>query len=99
MRIWARVDVDLAKIRQAPSLFPNDAPHRISGICDHFFDLRVAEGFPRLGRNGDEFFGQIDVDGGDLWLLSKCLFDSGRAKGANHAVDRGRDCFRECRAR
>jgi hypothetical protein len=57
--------------------FPNDLAHRISGIRNHFFDLRVADRLSRFRRDGHGFFRQVDLDDGHLGLLSKCLLDPG----------------------
>ena len=82
-----------------PSLFPDNLPHRVAGIRNHFFNLRVTQRLPRFRRNGDEFRGQINLDCGDLGLFSECFFNSGRAKRTDHPVDGSVDCFGEDRAR
>src|ERR1700681_4478611 len=79
--------------RGASSLFANDLSHRVAGISDDFFDLRVTERLPWLRRNADEFRVQINLDRGHLGLFPECLFDSGRTKGADHPVDGGVNRF------
>src|SRR6202171_241797 len=77
----------------ALSLFPNDVAHRISGIGNHLFDPGITERLSRFRRNGYEFFREVDLDAGHFRLLSKCLFDAGGAKRADHSVDGGPDSF------
>jgi hypothetical protein len=77
---------------------PNDFTHRIAGIRNDLFDLRITKSLSRFCRNRDKFLAQIDFDGRYLWLLSECLFDTGSAKSADHPIDRGRNSFRESRA-
>jgi hypothetical protein len=40
-----------------------------------------------LRLNGDQVVFQIDIDGFDLWLSSKGLFNARRAETADHSVD------------
>jgi hypothetical protein len=78
-------------------LLPNDFSHRVAGIRNDLFDLRITESLSGFRRNRNKFLGQIDLDGRHLWLLSECLFDAGGAKGANHSIDCRRNSFRESR--